>query len=56
MGEGRSVNVVSVDESLEMFQNSGVFITNRKVKEFLHLTYLPSVAKNLNFFLNTTVG
>lgn len=34
-------------ESLEMFQNSGVFLANRKVEEFLHLMILLSIARNL---------
>ena len=38
---------MSSDERLEMFQNSGVFIANRKVEEFLPLICLLSIARNL---------
>lgn len=39
--------MVSVDEDLEMLQNSGVFLSSREVEEFLHYIYLLAIAKNL---------
>lgn len=39
LAEGGSVNVVSIYESLEMFQSLGIFITNQKEEEFLHLAF-----------------